>query len=323
MTRKIETLAVVGSGYMGGGIAQSLALTGCTVYLTDADAQRARDSHARLLREAEAFESAGLFPAGSTATLKEKLIAAESIEAIGQRVDYVAEVVPENLELKLDVLKRIEAAVRPDCIIATNTSAIPIKTMAPSLQHPSRFLGVHWMNPAPFVPAVEIIPGADTSEDVVAASEALVQAAGKVTARVADVAGFVANRLQFALFKEAVAVVEEGLATPEDVDKVVSNSFGFRLALFGPFAIADMAGLDVYAASYGSLERQYGPRFSVPAGLKQRVDQGDLGLKTGGGFLGLPPSCAQPLAAYRNKAYQRLMQLRQELGEPPFGASEG
>jgi 3-hydroxybutyryl-CoA dehydrogenase len=318
-TSTIKNIAVVGTGYMGGGIAQCLALTGRRVYLTDADPSRAQQARARLLEESAAYEKAGLFREGSTSMLEQNLIAADSIEAIGQEVDYVAEVVPENLELKLSVLKRIEAAVSPECIIASNTSAIPIREMSKALETPQRFFGVHWMNPAPFVPAVEIIPNEGTPEAMIAAAEALVQEAGKVTARVADVAGFVANRLQFALFKEAVAVVEEGLATPEDVDKVVSNSFGFRLALFGPFAIADMAGLDVYAASYGSLEKQYGPRFKVPAGLKARVDSGDFGLKTGGGFLGIPPDAARPLADYRNRAYQGLMQFRQTLGEPPFG----
>lgn len=317
-TSTIKTIAVVGTGYMGGGIAQCLALTGRKVYLTDADPLRAQQARARLLEESAAFEQAALFPDGSTAILETNLVAADSIEAIGHEVDYVAEVVPENLDLKLSVLKRIEAAVRPDCIIASNTSAIPIHEMARALETPQRLFGVHWMNPAPFVPAVEIIPGEGTPEAMLEAAEALVQEAGKVTARVADVAGFVANRLQFALFKEAVAVVEEGLATPEDVDKVVSNSFGFRLALFGPFAIADMAGLDVYAASYTSLEKQYGPRFTVPAGLKARVDAGDFGLKSGGGFLGIAPAAAKPLAAYRNRAYQSLMQLRKTLGTPPF-----
>ncbi|GAB7538122.1 3-hydroxyacyl-CoA dehydrogenase family protein [Burkholderia sp. 3C] len=317
-TSTIKTIAVVGTGYMGGGIAQCLALTGRKVYLTDADPLRAQQARTRLLEESAAFEKAALFPEGSTALLETHLVAADSIEAVGHEVDYVAEVVPENLDLKLSVLKRIEAAVRPDCIIASNTSAIPIHEMARALETPQRLFGVHWMNPAPFVPAVEIIPGKDTPEAMLEAAETLVQEAGKVTARVADVAGFVANRLQFALFKEAVAVVEEGLATPEDVDKVVSNSFGFRLALFGPFAIADMAGLDVYAASYTSLEKQYGPRFTVPAGLKARVEAGDFGLKSGGGFLGIAPDAAKPLAAYRNRAYQSLMQLRKTLGAPPF-----
>jgi 3-hydroxybutyryl-CoA dehydrogenase len=127
----------------------------------------------------------------------------------------------------------------------------------------------------------------------------------------------VANRLQFALFKEAVLMVEEGLATPEMIDLVVSNAFGFRLALFGPFAIADMAGLDVYNASYASLRAEYGDRLDAPKALADLVASGHLGLKSGGGFLDIDESEREALLAYRDAAYARLAQLRAELGAAP------
>src|SRR6185312_8324148 len=110
-----------------------------------------------------------------------------------------------------------------------------------------------------------------TSPEVVEVVEGLLRRVGKSTARVTDSPGFVANRLQFALYKEAVRIVEEGLATPDQIDAVVSNAFGFRLALFGPFAIADMAGLDIYAAAFGTLARHFGERFEAPASLAERV----------------------------------------------------
>jgi 3-hydroxybutyryl-CoA dehydrogenase len=141
--------------------------------------------------------------------------------------------------------------------------------------------------------------------------------AGKAPARVADSPGFVANRLQFALYKEAVRIVDEGLATPSQIDSVVSNAFGFRLALFGPFAIGDMAGLDVYAASYDSLAAEYGPRLAAPQRLTQTVEAGNLGIKSGRGFLDIPAEDVPALVAYRDAAYRRLSQLRRELGAAP------
>ncbi|RTL66123.1 MAG: 3-hydroxyacyl-CoA dehydrogenase family protein [Pseudonocardiaceae bacterium] len=316
-TRPVRRVAQVGSGYMGGGIAQVLALAGTDVVLSDVDGDKAEAALARLLAESRAFETAGLFAAGSTETLEQRLTAAPSIEDAVADADYVAEAVFESREVKADVLARVSKAAPADAVIGTNTSAIPIGELAASVTAPERFLGVHWMNPAPFIPGVELIAHTTTAPEVVDVAEELIRAAGKVPARVADAPGFVANRLQFALFKEAVKVVEEGLATPEQVDLVVSNAFGFRLALFGPFAIADMAGLDVYNASHGSLEAEYGERLAAPAALRELVEKGHFGLKSGHGFLDIDADAADDLKAYRDRAYAGLDAFRRELGRAP------
>ncbi|WP_397452959.1 3-hydroxyacyl-CoA dehydrogenase family protein [Pseudomonas sp. NA-150] len=313
----IKKIAVIGSGYMGGGIAQVLALGGAQVVLGDVDGRVASQSRERLLQQAQAFADAGLFPADSRARLEANLTAAGSIEEAVEGVDYITEAVPESMEIKREVLGRISAACAVDTIIGTNTSAIPIGQLAQFVSHPQRFLGVHWMNPAPFIPGVELIASEHTLTAHVDTLEALIRSVGKVPARVADTPGFVANRLQFALYKEAVLVVEEGLATPEQVDLVVSNAFGFRLALFGPFAIGDMAGLDVYASSYKTLAGTYGERFAAPDALAQLVEGGNLGLKSGHGFLDIDPEKRAELLAYRDKAYAALSKLRAELGPPP------
>lgn len=313
----ISRIAVVGSGYMGGGIAQVLALSGVDVVLGDVDTATAEKARTRLIEQAKAFVAAGLFDEGSVEVLQQRLTAAASVEEAVADVDYVTEAVFESPEVKKDALTRISAAARPDTIIGSNTSAIPIGDLAEWVTGAERFLGVHWMNPAPFIPGVELIAATQTAPDVVDRVEALILAAKKVPARVADTPGFVANRLQFALYKEAVKVVEEGLATPEQVDLVVSNAFGFRLALFGPFAIGDMAGLDVYAASYRSLEKTYGERLAAPALLTETVDAGNVGIKSGHGFLDIAADDVPALLAYRDKAYRALSKLREELGEAP------
>jgi 3-hydroxybutyryl-CoA dehydrogenase len=313
----ITTTAVVGSGYMGGGIAQVLALHGYKVVLGDVDGETAERARVRLAEQAREFEARGLLPEGAAKIIGGNLAAAGSIEEAVAAADYIAEAVPEEPGLKASVLRRISAAARPLAIIGTNTSAIPIGELARSVAGPERFLGVHWMNPAPFVPGVELIPGPDTAPDVLDLAEQLIRRLGKTPARVADTPGFVANRLQFALYKEAVQIVDDGVATPEQIDAVVSNTFGFRLALFGPFAIGDMAGLDVYESAYRTLENAYGERFAVPEALVAAVGDGNLGLKSGRGFLNIGPTDRPALLAYRDDAYARLSQLRTELGRAP------
>jgi 3-hydroxybutyryl-CoA dehydrogenase len=317
ITQSIAATAVVGAGYMGGGIAQVLAMHGHKVALGDVDGGIAERSRVRLVGQARDFEARGLLPAGAAETIAGNLTAAASIEEAVATADYVAEAVPEDPVIKADILGRICAAAPAGAVIASNTSAIPIGELAAALSNPERFLGVHWMNPAPFIPGVELIPGPQTAPGVMDLAEELIRSLGKTPARVADTPGFVANRLQFALYKEAARIVEEGVAAPSQIDAVVSSTFGFRLALFGPFAIGDMAGLDVYESSYRTLEKAYGERFAPPAALTSTVEEGNLGLKTGRGFLDIDPSSREDLVAYRDSAYARLSQLRAELGQAP------
>jgi 3-hydroxybutyryl-CoA dehydrogenase len=314
-----RNIAVIGSGYMGGGIAQVLALSGARVALADVTAEIAQSNYERLLKESDEFVAAGLFPAGATETLKENLWAANDIEEAVADAEYIEEAVPEVLEIKHGTLSRISAAARPDAIIGSNTSTISIAKLAEVVVNPERFLGVHFSNPAPFIPGVEVIPHAGTSAATVETARSIVGETGKETATVKDVTGFVLNRLQYALFHEAAQVVEEGIATAEDVDTMVRTTFGFRLPFFGPFAIADMAGLDVYAFCYKSLQTGFPERFATPKILQEKVDAGQLGTKTGSGFLNVPAERTAALVAYRNKAYVAMQKLIEELGPAPLG----
>lgn len=315
MTR---TIAIVGSGYMGGGIAQVLALSGARVALSDISEEVAQKSYQRLITESRDFVSAGLFPDGATETIEKNIFAAASVEAAVADADFIVEAVPEVLEIKNDILTRISAAAPADAIIGSNTSTISIGEMAKSVTNPERFLGVHFSNPSPFIPGVEIIPHTGTSDAVVATAQEIVHETGKETAVVKDVTGFVLNRLQYALFHEATQLVEEGVATPEDIDTLVRTTFGFRLPFFGPFAIADMAGLDVYNFCYKSLQTDFPERFATPKVLSDLVDAGKLGTKTGAGFLNVPADRTPELIAYRNKAYVAMQQLMKDLGPAPL-----
>ncbi|GLJ61696.1 3-hydroxyacyl-CoA dehydrogenase [Microbacterium barkeri] len=314
----MTTIAIVGSGYMGGGIAQVLALAGYDVRIADVSAEIAAANLERLLTEAGQFVADGLFPADAVERIQARLTAAASIEEAVAGADLIEEAVPEKIEIKHATLSRISAAARPDAVIGSNTSTILIASLATAVEHPERFLGVHFSNPAPFIPGVEIIPHEGTDEAILPFVEEVVRATGKQTARVKDSTGFVLNRLQYALFAEASQLVEEGVASASDVDTIVRTTFGFRLPFFGPFAIADMAGLDVYAFCYESLQTRWPERFATPAALQELVDAGKLGTKSGGGFLDVPAERTPELVAYRNRAYVAMQKLLDELGPAPI-----
>ncbi len=320
--RDIHKVAVVGAGYMGGGIAQCFALAGMDVQLADASADATRASLGRLIGEAEQFEQQGLFAAGAAEAVAQRLHAAPSIEDAVRDADFVEEAVFEKLDVKHEVLARISAAARADTIIGTNTSTLPVRVLAEAVTHPRRFLTVHFSNPAPFIPGVELVRGEATDPDLIPVVKELVRRTGKRSAEVADRPGFVLNRLQYALFKEAASVVEEGIASPEDVDTIVSTTFGFRLPFFGPFGIADMAGLDVYALGMNIVGEQLDPRLAAPELLRRTVAEGRHGTKNGRGFHGdFTPEQVARIVAYRNRAYARMAQLLEELGPSPLDAA--
>ncbi|WIB77569.1 3-hydroxyacyl-CoA dehydrogenase family protein [Curtobacterium sp. MCPF17_002] len=311
-------IAVVGSGYMGGGIAQVLALAGHTVRIADVSAEIAQQNLERLLGETAQFVADGLFPEDAVERVRAHLTAAESIEAAVAEADFIEEAVPEKLEIKHATLRRISEAARPDAVIGSNTSTILIESLAEAVVGPERFLGVHFSNPAPFIPGVELIPHPTTNEHAIEVGEIVVAATGKQSARVKDSTGFVLNRLQYALFEEATKIADEGIASPDDIDTIVRTTFGFRLPFFGPFAIADMAGLDVYAFCFESLQTRWPERFATPASLQQHVDAGELGTKSGAGYLEVPADRTPELVAYRNKAYVAMQKLLDELGPAPI-----
>ena len=173
-----HTIAVVGSGYMGGGIAQVLALSGATVRIADISEEIARKNYDRLIAEAEQFVADGLFPADAVERIRANVSPAASIEEAVTGADFIEEAVPEKIEIKHETLRRISAAASPDAIIGSNTSTILIGSLAEAVTNPERFLGVHFSNPAPFIPGVELIPHETTADAAIATVEEIVAATG-------------------------------------------------------------------------------------------------------------------------------------------------
>ncbi|MFD1717688.1 3-hydroxyacyl-CoA dehydrogenase family protein [Georgenia deserti] len=320
MSRTISTVTIVGAGYMGGGIAQSLALADFHVEIVDVDVEASVKGLERLLAEAQDFEDQGLYEPGSTEKIRGNLTAGRTLAEAVADVDFIEEAVFERPDVKQNVLAEICKHARPDAIIGTNTSTIPVHVLAPAVTNPERFLTVHFSNPAPFIPGVELVAGEATTPDVVEAVKDLLARAGREGAQVADTPGMVLNRLQYALLKEATSVVEEGVATVEDVDTIVRTTFGFRLGFFGPFAIADQAGLDVYENCFRTFEEAFGERLSTPQMISDAVAADRKGVKNGKGITGdFDDETKAELIAYRNRAYKRMSDLLRELGPAPKG----
>jgi 3-hydroxybutyryl-CoA dehydrogenase len=304
---------VIGGGTMGGGIAGYLARAGLRVALVDASPELAEQAREQLLARTRGHVDAGLLPADATETTA-RVTTPPDLEAAVGDVDLVIEAVPEEQALKEEVLGRVSAAAPATAIIASNTSSLPIEGLAGAVSEPARFLGVHWFNPPEWTPGIEVIAASETSRETVDCVLALLREIGKRPAEVADHPGFVANRLQMALLREAIAIVDEGLATHESLDEVVRTTFGFRLPFFGPFLIADMAGLDTSASVFETLERGIGPGFAVPGALRELVDAGRLGTKSGAGFGDYTDEEREALLLARDRRYAALAELLAETG---------
>jgi 3-hydroxybutyryl-CoA dehydrogenase len=222
-----------------------------------------------------------------TRNRKQKIL--EMIETTNDLPDEVPEIVveaaPEDVGIKQELFRGLEDRTGADRIFCTNTSAISIDELAGCLVHPERFVGTHFWNPAHLIPLVEIIPGGATSEAAVERIVALMRQIGQKPVRInRNIPGFVGNRLQHALQREALALVEKGVVSPGDLDEIVRYSFGLRMPLMGPFERADLGGLDVTLRVHEYL-LPYLDRRTEPAGLlREMVDKGRLGLKTGHGF---------------------------------------
>jgi 3-hydroxybutyryl-CoA dehydrogenase len=289
-------IAVIGAGLMGHGIAQVFALAGHEVMVYDAveaSLKTVRDRIAANLRDIEA-----------DVTAYERVRPTGDLGEAVHEADYVVEAAPEDLALKQKLFAEIETHVRPNTILASNTSVIPITQIMQGLQHHERALGTHWWNPPFLVPLVEVIGTEWTSPEVIATTMQLHADAGKTPAYVKkDVPGFIGNRLQHALWREAISLVERGICDAETVDTVIKAAFGRRLAVLGPLENADMVGTDLTLAIHKTVLPDIESRPGPSPYLENLVAEGKLGFKTGEGFRKWTPEQQQEL---RSKVVKHL-----------------
>jgi 3-hydroxybutyryl-CoA dehydrogenase len=270
-------IAVIGGGLMGVGIAQVFAASGREVRVFEPVEHVRRTVRQRVADNLQAI--------GGDASAAERVEPISDLHAAVAQADYVTEAAPEKLELKHEIFKQLVAYAPRSAILASNSSVIPISRIAEGLTTAERIVGTHWWNPAPLIPLVEVIQGAKTSDATIASTMTLLRLIGKRPAHIKkDIAGFVANRLQHALWREAIAMVADGVCDAATLDECVKSSFGLRLPVLGPLENADLVGLDltldIHRTIIPELDRHAGPHEF----LEQHVEAGHLGFKTGEGF---------------------------------------
>jgi len=272
----------VGSGIMGAGIAEVAARSGCDVVVREVTAELADAGRARIAASLERAVTRGkLAPADRDATLA-RIRATTSLDDLADR-DLVIEAVVEDEPTKTALYRELSAIVRPDCVLASNTSSIPISRLAAASQGPERVLGMHFFNPVPVLPLVELVPSLRTGQSTVDTARAFAEhRLGKKTVLCKDRAGFVVNALLVPYLLAAIRMVEAGVATAEDVDTAMVAGANHPM---GPLALTDLIGLDTTAAVAVSMYEEFKePLYAAPPLLLRMVEAGLLGRKSGQGF---------------------------------------
>src|SRR5689334_22257091 len=294
-------IAVIGAGLMGHGLAQVFALGGHAVTIYDAVEASLKTVKERI--------STNLRDLGDDPHAVDRVRPTGDLKDCVRDVDYVVEAVSEDLPLKQKLFSEIETHARADTILASNTSVIPITRIMEGLKRRERALGTHWWNPPYLVPLVEVIGTQWTSQQAIDTTMALHKAIGKTPVHVKkDVAGFVGNRLQHALWREAVALVEHGICDAETVDTVIKAAFGRRLAVLGPLENADLVGTDLTLAIHNTVLPEIESRPGPSPYLDKPVKDGKLGFKSGEGIRTWTPAQQQALRA---KVLQHLKKARE------------
>lgn len=300
---------VVGSGTMGPGIAATLARAGVTVRLYDISVEaieRAEAAYGVVQGVLEAVDSPSA-PGGSVAF-------GTDLDAALEGTQLIIEAVPERLELKQKVLADLEARIADDVIIATNTSGIPITTMAESMTVPGRLIGMHWSNPPHLIPMIEIIPGEATDPQLVDELTEIVKAFNYVPVLEKEIAGFVENRVLYAILRECMALLDEGIVSPEGLDACVKWGIGYKLSVIGPTRLLDMAGLDIYQAVSGYLNKELDASTETPKLITDKIAEGKLGFKSGAGMYEYGPG---DVDAKRKEIITGLIAARKTLSSIP------
>jgi 3-hydroxyacyl-CoA dehydrogenase len=305
---KINNVAVIGAGTMGHGIAQVFALAGLQVALTDRDEQVLERAKPRIQANlATCLEHGFVDKDKATAALARIALASDLADAASQ-ADFIVEAIFENLGVKREVLRQLEEHCPAHAVITSTTSSFCVRDMAVTLSHPERFLVTHFWNPPYVIPVVEVMPGDHTSAEALRTTITLLEAVGKYPALVKkDVPGFVGNRLQHALRREAIAIVAQDIASPEDVDLIARLSFGLRLPVVGPLRTVDLGGLDLTLAIQTYLLPEL-DRSTEPLQLiRDKVTRGELGAKAGQGFYDWPPGRAGRVIRQRDEALLEML----------------
>lgn len=311
----VNNIAVIGAGTMGHAIAQVFALAGFQITLTDNDAKILRNALPRIRANLQTCIAHDLVSEDEVAVVPSRITFTPDLAEAVSQADFIVEAVFEDLAIKHEMLRQLEAHCSVHTIIASNSSSFRVADMAIALNHPERLLVTHFWNPPHLIPLVEVVHGEQTSAEALETTNALLKEAGKYPAQVRkDVAGFVGNRLQHALRREAISIVAEEIATPEDVDLIARLSFGLRMPVIGPLETADLGGLDLTLAIQTYLLPEL-DRSTEPTQLvRDKIAKGELGAKTGKGFYDWSPSRLAEVIQQRDEALLEMLKWFRDRG---------
>lgn len=293
----IRHIAIIGLGTMGPGMAARLARGGLDVVAYDvapAAIERARTMLG--IAESVLDDLSIAAPQDGSGSVRFTDDLADAVAG----ADLVIENVPENIAIKAEVYRTIDGLIAPETIVASDTSGIPITKLQAHISHPGRMVGMHWSNPPHIIPMIEVIGGAETAPETVATIRELIRSIGLLPVVVKkDVPGFVENRVLYALLREAVDLVERGVIEPEDLDTCVSWGIGYKIAVVGPMALLDMAGLDIYKSVSSFLNADLSNRADVATMVLEKTDASKFGIKSGEGMFSYTPEQTRALQGER------------------------
>ncbi len=277
----IKIAAVIGTGTMGQGIANVLAMAGIDTRLHDVDGRAVERATSTIRGDLDKGVAKGKVQAGARDAALTRLAGTTSLDEALAGVQVAFEAVPEKLELKQKLFAEIGGRLDADVLLATNTSSLSVTRIAAVTPHPTRVVGMHFFNPVHIMKLVEVVAGERSSEEALVAATDLVRRLGKEPIRVQDSPGFATSRLGVLLGLEAIRMLESGVASAKDIDRAMTLGYGFPM---GPLELTDLVGLDVRLAIADHLAKEIGPRFEPPTLLREKVKKGELGKKTGKGF---------------------------------------
>ncbi|HJA27075.1 MAG TPA: 3-hydroxyacyl-CoA dehydrogenase family protein [Candidatus Limosilactobacillus intestinigallinarum] len=306
----IKTITNVGAGTMGHATALQFALAGYPVRLYDHSMAGLQRGQKAIEHDLTTFQEAGLLSEEPT-TILARITPTTDLAAACRDSDFVIESIVEDQQVKQAVWQEIEGQVGPETVLATNTSGLSPTALQSVLKHPARFVVAHFWNPAQLMPLVEVVPGKDTSPETVDLTVALMNKIGKHAVPLKKEAlGFVGNRIQLAVLREAFHIVDAGIASPAAVDDIIKYSLGRRWNLVGPIASADLGGLDVFKNISAYLYADLANNTGTDPTLAKLVDRGKLGLKSGQGFYDWQGDAGQQVVADRDR--ELLTQLKHD-----------
>lgn len=310
-----EHVTVIGTGTMGHSIAIAIAWAKQPVVLYGISAEELTRAQQGIAEKAERMVEEGLLQAASDIT--PFISYHDDLEQALADTTFIVEAIPEKLTMKHELYQKIEALVSPDVIIASNTSGLKPSDLALGSQHPARFIVTHFWNPAHLIPLVEIVPGTETVEATVLRTKAWIEGIDKKAIIVRqEVPGFIGNRLQFALFREAQALYDAGVATKEDIDAAVTYSIGRRLPVTGPLMSADFGGLDIFKDISDYLFDDLSTLKEAGTGLNELVSKGHVGVRSGQGYYEWNEAEMNDVATKREKLLMRfLLEDRNDKGD--------